>query len=52
MEQHFGSKDIKGWHEGGIIFLNKDKASHKTALHEYSHLFIGTLRSIDEVKYN
>lgn len=52
MEQHFGDKDIKGWHEGGIIFLNKDKASHKTALHEYSHLFIGTLRSIDEDKYN
>lgn len=52
MGEVFGDENIKGWHEGGIIFLNKDLATYHTALHEYSHLFIGVLRSVDEQKYN
>lgn len=42
----------RGFHDGGIIYLNASFANYGTLLHEYAHLLVGILRVKDPNSYN
>ena len=45
MYQKSGRNDAIAFHKHGIIYINTDRATQETALHEFSHLFLAMLRT-------
>ena len=45
MQQKSGRNDVIAFHKHGIIYINIDRATQETALHEFSHLFLAMLRT-------